>query len=127
MTQTNKVKTLSLNGKDVVVNFGINYFYRYFLEATGVDLIANGLVDIGTVKVFDYLAAFIYAGHKAECSFNRQKCELPFEDCQHEVLSMSEVEATKLLTECFTLLSGKTEDEEKNVKAQAGRKVKAEA
>lgn len=124
MTQTNKVKTLQVRDKNVVVNFGVNYFYKYFLEATGVDLIADGLVNLGSVKIFDYLAAFIYSGYRAECSLKgEKKIEIKFEDFQHEVLSMSEQGASDLLTECFSLLAGKAEDDEKNVQAQAGEVV----
>lgn len=122
MNKTNKEKDLNISGRIVPVNFGINYFYKYFLEATGIDLIAQGLIDVNTVKVFDYTAGFIYAGHKAHCSLKKTECNISSEDAMDMIYSMSEKDATEMLTECLALMAGKTVDELKNGTTQAAKR-----
>lgn len=121
MNKTNKEAILNVSGKTIHVNFGVNYFYKYFLEATGVDLIASGLIDTQSVKIFDYLAGFLYAGNKAHCSLTDQRFDLSKEKVEKMVYSMDEKGATELLTECLATMAGTTVDELKNGTTQAAK------
>lgn len=136
MNKTNKEKTLIIAGKEYPVTLGVNYFPRYFEEGTGIDLIKQGILSVTEVsnKAFLFLAGFIYAGHRANCSLYNKPCELSFEDADRMVMSMTEEETSKLFNECFALYLGMelheyekllvktTKEAEKNQTAQAGRK-----
>ena len=124
MAKTNKVKTLTLAGKKYKLNVGIPYFHKFFIEATGVDLIKQGLIDAASVKSFEYTAGFIYAGVKAEHALHKTSCDLKFEDVQHEVMGMSEDAAGELFTECLALYSGMSvEDFKEHIKKTIAQAV----
>lgn len=109
--------TIQAGGQQYPLNLGINRFYKYFMEATGIDLLAQGLVSVESVRVFDYVAGFLYAGHRAECVLNKQPCNLTFDQAREIVLDMTEKEASDILvqvTVCY--MGGK---EEKNAEPQA--------
>lgn len=36
-----KKTTIVFNGNEIVLNFGVSYFYKYFKEATGIDLYSS--------------------------------------------------------------------------------------
>jgi hypothetical protein len=118
MAKTNN--TITIEGKECVMNFTCNYFLRYFQEATGVDLIAGDELSVASVKIYDYLSGFIYAGHKAECSLNKKPCEITKEDAEHYVMSMSTEEAVKMMTDLGVVQT----ISEKNGNSQAGKKKK---
>lgn len=117
-----KQKTLIIAGQHYAVNFGVNYFYRYFLEATGVDLIQNGLIDLKSIKIFDYLAGFLYAGCKAECSMKDVECTIAYKDADRIVMSITEQQASDLFIECAALMNGMESEDLKNATAQAAKK-----
>jgi hypothetical protein len=75
-----KKVTLSIAGKEVVCNFGVNYLYKFFKEVTGKDLMVDGLTGITTSEVFDIVPALFYSGYKADRATEKQPAELTHED-----------------------------------------------
>lgn len=113
-----KKTQVTISGKQITLNLGVNYFYKFFLEATGIDLIKEGLVEVQSVRIFDYVAGFIYAGAKAESMLTKQPFELTFDAVSHEVMSMNEKEASELLMTCALLMSGEKKDDDPNAVTQ---------
>lgn len=113
-------------GREYPVNFGINYYYKFFLEATGIDLIEKGILSLNeaSIKSFDYTAGFLYAGHKAHCKMVKKDCTLTYEDALDIVMCLSEPEASALFLECFALNVGMTVEEFKKVIDKANKEAK---
>lgn len=99
-----KIK-LSIEGQEVVCNFGVNYFYKHFNEITGIDLFVEGLKDTATVKAFDMAAGIYCAGYFAECSFKKEEPKLSIQDFKHHVLSLDEAGAVKMVTDYTSLIN----------------------
>jgi hypothetical protein len=120
----NKTNSLKISGKSIDVNFSVNYFFKYFLDATGIDLLSEKPINIeesDTTKVFDYLSGLIYAGNKAKHSVEKTEGALTKEEATDMVYCLTPVDAIVLLTECMKILN----PDEKNVPSQAARKKKA--
>lgn len=91
--------TLSIEGQEAVCNFGVNYFYKHFNEATGIDMLVEGLKGIETTKMFDLVPAIYFSGYRAECSIKKQEVKIKKEDFEHYVLSADEATAAKMVTD----------------------------
>jgi hypothetical protein len=107
-----KLITLTVEGKQAVCNFGINYFYKHYKELTGTDLLVNGLDGITTVKLFEIIPALYCAAYLSECSKHRKDPEIKLDDFAHHILSLDEAGAAKMLTDYTNLLSPPKEGEE---------------
>ena len=120
-----KKKTIKVKEQEFAVNFGVMWFYKHFKEAIGVDLIQKGNLtweEIQGTQVVDYIAAFLYAGVKADYSVRREESPLSFPQAEALVSDLSEGEAGALLTECMLIMAGATEEEEeKNEEPQAAK------
>lgn len=99
-----KIKLL-IAEQEVTCNFGVNYFYKHFNEATGIDMLVDGLKGIESTKIFDLVPAIYYAGYRAECSVSKQAASLTKDQFEHYVLSGNEATATKMLTEYLTCVT----------------------
>lgn len=97
--------TLSIEGQEVVCNFGVNYFYKHFKEISGIDMLVDGLKGIETTQMFDIIPALYYAGYKADCSINKKDYQVPYEDFQFHVMSNDEKGAAKMITDYLNLLT----------------------
>ena len=62
--------SVELNGKEIVLNFGIGRFYNLFKEATGKDLLTFSS-DFDTTKLVEVTQGIVYAGYYAECKLNK--------------------------------------------------------
>lgn len=93
---------LTVAGQSIVCNFGINYFYKYLKELTGIDLLV-GLKDGQTIDILETTPLIYFAGYKAECSLNKKDILLTAEAFQDYVYSMDELGVAKML-EDFTKL-----------------------
>lgn len=141
MNKTNKKQgIISISGKDYKVNFSIGYFNEYFAEATGIDLIKQGSINI----LFEVdknailrTAGFVYAGRKAQCSFEKKPFDLSFDDAKYIVYCLDENDLAILMKECYALYFDKSsveeydkwiqkllKESEKKLHAQAGIKDK---
>ena len=66
--------TVSLGGKDLVLNFGVNRFYHLFKEGTGHDILTFGEgFDISKLVLF--AQGFVYASYYSECKLNKTQPE----------------------------------------------------
>lgn len=113
-----KIK-LSIAGKDVTCNFGVNYFYKHFNEITGIDLLIDGLKGMASTKIFDIIPAIYFAGYKAECSTKKEEPKLSKEDFEHHVLSANEEVATSMFQDYSNVINPKEEEKPGEVVAQA--------
>lgn len=109
-----KIK-LSIAGQEVTCNFGINYFYKHFNEATGVDMLVEGLAGIGSTKMFDLIPGIYYAGYRAECSLTKSEPKLTKEDFDFHVLSADETVAAKMINDYVNTINP---PDEKKAEAQ---------
>lgn len=122
----NKTNILNISGKTIRVNFSVNYFFKYFFETTGIDLLGEKAIDIeesNTIKVFEQLSALVYAGNKAQHSLDKQDGALSLEQASDLVYSLTPVDAIILLGECVKIING----DEKNVPPQAAKKGRNKA
>jgi aldehyde:ferredoxin oxidoreductase len=88
--------TLSIGGQEVVCNFGVNYYYLFFNEITGIDMLVEGLKGIGTTQMFKIIPAIYCAGYMAECRLKKEDPKFTKDDFEHHVLSMDEAGAEKM-------------------------------
>jgi hypothetical protein len=122
----NKTNTLKISGRSIEVNFSVNYFFKYFLEATGIDLLDEKPINVeesNTSKIFDYLSGLIYAGNKAKHSLEKTEGALTKEEATDMVFCLTPVDAITLLGECMSILN----PDEKNVPPQAARRKGSKA
>lgn len=122
MIKTNKEKTLIVAGKQIPVNFEINYFFKYFKEASGVDLL-KGKLDIDetdTIAVLEWLTSLIYAGNNAYQKLHKKKNPLTADEAQDLVFTLTPVEGLSLLMDGVKLIG--SEDDEKNATPQVVKK-----
>lgn len=122
MIKTNKEKELIIADKEVPVNFEINYFFKFFRDKTGVDLLSNSKLNIDdsdTIAVFDYLSSLLFAGNNAYQKLHKKEDPLSSDEVQDLIYTMTPVDALTLLQECSTVLRG---DDEKNATPQAAKR-----
>jgi hypothetical protein len=122
----NKTNILNISGKTIRVNFSVNYFFKYFFETTGIDLLGEKSIDVeesNTIKVFEQLSALVYAGNKAQHSLDKTDGALSIEEANDLVYSLTPVDAIILLGECVKIING----DEKNVPPQAAKKGRNKA
>lgn len=113
---------LPIKGKNVVLNFDANFFYEFYKEDSGHDLIANPVFDpetLGSTEIFKLVQSIIWAGYQSECAVKEQATELTKDNIRHFVMSKNETSAMDVLYELISCLSGKTVEEIKNVETQA--------
>jgi hypothetical protein len=97
------------------LNLTVNWFYKYFLEITGTDLLANPRLEDATgVKAFEYAAAFVAAGYQAECRMNKTEVKFSKETIEDMIMSLDPVQAVGIVLQLTSEMGGK---EEKNAEA----------
>lgn len=88
---------ISLDGKDLVLNFGIARFYNLFKEATGKDLLTYQS-SADTTSLVELVQGIVYGGYYAECKKEKKNPELTKDEI-FEAIFDSE---TSLINEIFT-------------------------
>jgi hypothetical protein len=114
-----KIK-LVVGEQEVTCNFGVNYFYKHFQEASGIDMLVDGLKGIQTTKIFDVLPAIYFAGYKAECSINMQEVKLTKDQFEHHVLSADESTAGQMLKDYLSAIKPVESEGELAAQMQTG-------
>lgn len=89
--------TVSLGGKELKLNFGVNRFYHLFKEGTGIDLMTFG-EGIDSDKLVLFAKGFIYAGYMSECKLNKQTPEFSKDDLFEMVMDADSSLPAELLT-----------------------------
>lgn len=113
-----KKLNLTIQGKEVVLNFGANWFFEYYEKDSGHDLVKDptlDLLDLGSTKLLKYLQSMVWAGYCTECSVNQQVRELKREDIEFFIMNGSEADATKLTFEIYAAYRGMSVDELKSL------------
>lgn len=116
-----KEKTLLIADREIPVNFSINYFFKFFRDKTGVDLLSNQKINLDesdTIAVFDYLSSLVFAGNNAYSKLHKTSA-LSNEEASDLVYTMTPEDALKLLVDTTQVLKG---DDEKNATPQAAKK-----
>lgn len=70
----NKTMTVSLGGKDLILNFGVNRFYHLFKEGTGQDILIFG-EGFDADKLVLFAQGFIYSGYYSDCKLKKVQPE----------------------------------------------------
>lgn len=110
-----KIK-LSISGKDVVLNFGINWMYEHFFNDTGIDIIKDSdkLDEMSTgIGFYKILIAYIWAGHLAECSLNNTDPVITRDEVTRYIMSGDENHVREIAELIIMARSGGSEQEKK--------------
>lgn len=99
---SDKKVTIEINGKEAVCDFGVNWYYKFYYEATGKDLLVTGLQSLASSEMFDMLPALFFAAYKAECKMTKKDPELELKDFEELLLSSDEAFAGKMLNDFLT-------------------------
>lgn len=83
---SNKKMTVTLDGKEITLNFGVGRFYDLFKETTGFDLLDQA-ADFNSVKMNKVVQGLVYAGYVAEEKLNKREPSLTKEWIFEEVLN----------------------------------------
>ena len=74
-----KTMTVTLAGKELVLNLGTNRLYHLFKESTGEDLLLFG-EGFDAVKLVTMAQGITYAGYYSECKLNKVQPEFTKEE-----------------------------------------------
>lgn len=100
-----KKMTLQLGGQNLVLNYGVNYFYKYFKEGTGMDLLTFSKTEIDSVSLIEFVAGLIYAGHMAESKISNTNHTLTKQQVDEYVWALSPEESGKIFEQYNNLMS----------------------
>lgn len=92
-----KKVNISLNGKEIVLNFGVARFYNLFKEATGKDLLAYQS-GFDTSALVEVVQGIVYGGYYAECKKEKTNPVLT----KDEIFELLLDSDTSLINEIFT-------------------------
>jgi len=84
-----KKLTLTIEGKEVVLNFAPNWFFELYKQDSGHDLVKDPYlvdVDIDSIELFKYLQSMIWAAYEANCKVERKPLEIKREDVEYFVM-----------------------------------------
>jgi hypothetical protein len=106
------------------LNLTVNWFYKYFLEITGIDLLATPRLDDATgVKAFEYAAAFISAGYQAQCKLDKTEVKYSKDVIEDMIMSLDAAKATEIVLQLVSEISPKEKNAEAPKKKGAQNKV----
>lgn len=120
----NKKTSIEIDGKDVVLNYGANYFYEFFKEDSGQDLIEKPEIDVQSLqstKLFSFTQSLVWSGYQCECAVNRVDPDFNRQDIKHLVMSKNDTEVVALLYKLIACMSGMSVEEIKNAETQAAK------
>lgn len=88
---------ISLDGKEITLNFGIARFYNLFKEATGKDLLTYQ-DGFDTTKLVEVVQGIVYGGYYADCK--KEKAEPKF--TKDEIFELILDSETSFVNEIFS-------------------------
>lgn len=126
-----KKLTLQIGGKDIVLNYGSNWFFEHYKKDSGHDLVKDpgfSEVDITGTGLFGTVCSLIWAGHSAECSLNKKATDVARHEVVDHVMSGDINTVGEMLWKIIAAISGvsvedlkaKTQEEEKKSQIQPG-------
>jgi hypothetical protein len=95
-----KKLSLKIGEKEVSLNFGVNWFFEFYKNDSGHDLVKDPnleLLDLRSIEVFSYLKNMIWAGYQAECKMQKVPTELSREDVENYIMGGTEQQAADLV------------------------------
>jgi hypothetical protein len=116
-----KKLSLKIGEKEVVLNFGVNWFFEFYKNDSGHDLVKDpglDLMDLKSTQLFSYLKSMIWAGYQSECAINKTPLELTKGDVEDFVMSGTENAAVELMWAITACGSGVTVDELKELSVE---------
>lgn len=81
---------LTIEGKEVCLNFAPNWFFELYKQDSGHDLVKDPYmvdIDIDSVELFNYLQSMVWAAYQANCKVERIPVDLKREDVEYFVMS----------------------------------------
>lgn len=101
---------ISIQDVELPINLGVNYFYKYYLEYTGHDLLKTPQLvenpeDLEGLKAFELASNLISAGHRAAASLNRMEPTFSRDDIEHMINSLTGVEAVGLFYKLMSVIN----------------------
>lgn len=87
---------LTINGIDAPVNFGVNWFYKFYNEASGKDLLVGFNVN-GPTEVLELCVNLYYAGYMAASKVDKFTATLKKDDFEDYVMGLTMTQATELM------------------------------
>jgi len=101
---SNKKTTVNIGGKDIVLNFGVNRFYKVFKECTGKDILNFG-EGFDADKMVDVTCGIVYAAYVAECKLNKQEPEFTQEQVFDFILDMDAADSTRIFNDFNSMMA----------------------
>lgn len=85
-----------INGSEAPVNFGVNWFYKFYNEASGKDLLTGFNIE-GPSQVLDLCINLYFAGYMAASKVDKFAPVLKKQDFEDYVMGLTMAEATDLM------------------------------
>jgi hypothetical protein len=99
--------TITIQGVELELNLKVVYFYKFFQQLTGKDLLVDSdLSDAKGVKSFDYAAAFIAAGHQAHSKIAGTAPKMTKDAIEFTISSIPMEEAALIVVNMVSLING---------------------
>lgn len=108
--------TVVINGKDVVCNYGVNWFYEHYKKDSGHDIIKDGgfnEVDIQSTQLFETVQSLLWAGILTEASLNKTEPPVTREDVVYHVMGGTAESVNQLMVDIVAAISGVDATEQK--------------
>lgn len=124
----NKKLSLTIGEKEVTLNFGANWFFEFYKEDSGHDLVKDPnlqLLDLTSVQLFSYLQSMIWAGYQAECAVSKKELEISRDDVKAHVMDGTEAEASSLAWKIVACANGIAEEELREAARKAAEEKKS--
>jgi len=113
-----KKLTLEIKGKPYELNFGINYFFEFYKNDSGHDLIKDPAfenIDLQSTQVFNLVQSLIWAGIKAEAALHdREVSEETREKIRKYVMGLDVLQTVELMNKITECIAGGKIEEKKS-------------
>lgn len=103
----NYTTNLTIEGKEVSLDFGANWFYEHYKEDSGIDLMKDNLkVDVNSMEILSVNQSLIWAAYQTNCSIKEVQPEVTRAQVKKFVMSMDLVKAYELFVKLLTAKCG---------------------
>lgn len=110
--------TVTIADKEIVIDFGVNYFHKHFKDLSGIDMLSEGVSGFLTLEGFSIAAKMIVAGNMAVKSLESKYPEpaaapdATVGEVEHYFYSQDQETAYKIIADLIAAFAPKKEDEE---------------
>lgn len=110
---------MTIDGKTIPVNFGVNWFYKFYNETSGKDLMTGFAVET-SLQVLEFCVNIYYAGYMAASKMDKFTPEITKEQIEDHVMSLNMAEATKLMNDYTNTVKKSQPEGEEQAQQQEG-------